>query len=142
MKYKIKLLTVITVAFLFHFSSAQAQTNNNTPTYYMQYQYSGSVMNTVDSIYSITYHITINDNINVKKVHVNIGTTEGGNEILSQLINATGVSQSFPNGLSYNKAGNKIILGLGNRCPNQQFISVKLEDNQGVIIEPVFLLNN
>ncbi|HBX49684.1 MAG: hypothetical protein A2275_17195 [Bacteroidetes bacterium RIFOXYA12_FULL_35_11] len=141
MRYNIKFITVITVAFILHFSCI-AQENSNAPTYYMQYQFSGNVLNSTDSVYNIIYHISVNEIINVKKVHVQIGTTEGGHQILSQVINATGVSQTFPDGLSYNKTGNKIELGLGNRCPNQQFISVKLEDNQGNIIEPEFLLNN
>lgn len=101
----------------------------------------GGSMNFSDSVISSSQPlegkmvIEVSDTTTISKIHVKMGTTDGGNDLFSQtyIFDVTD-SLSLPSGTSYLREGKVIYLGIGSYTGlNHFFAEAKLEDSLGTI---------
>ena len=85
-----------------------------------------------DSILNVSLSIILQDTADLNIIHVKLGTTSGGSELMTQTFNYDG--SAIGSGLTFSKELNNVTLGLGTQ-PNINnalyFVEVKLEDING-----------
>lgn len=80
-----------------------------------------------------TMVIEITNAANISKIHVKMGSTDGGNDLFARVFDFD-VSNNLSSGTSYRREGNVIYLGIGSFTGlNHFFAEAKLEDAQGTI---------
>lgn len=96
--------------------------------------FSDSVVSSSQPLHG-TMVIEVTDTTNISKIHVKMGTSDGANDLFSQLfIFDVTDSLSLPTGTTYLREGKVIYLGIGNYTGlNHFFGEAKLEDNAGLI---------
>lgn len=94
--------------------------------------FSDSVVSSSQPLYG-TMVIEVSDTTNISKIHVKMGSSDGANDLFSQIFNFD-VTDSLPTGTTYLREGKVIYLGIGNYTGlNHFFGEAKLENNSGVI---------
>lgn len=135
MSYKSIAKTVVVGMFLFSgIKISSAQTSLNV---YMEFV--GGSTNFSDTVIAPsqtlkgTMIIEVSDTTNISKIHVKLGSTEGGNDFFSQIFNFD-VTDSLPSGTTYFREGKVIYLGIGNYTGlNHFFGEAKLENSAGTM---------
>ena len=85
-----------------------------------------------DSSLNISVNIILQDTIALNIIHVKLGTTSGGSELMTQTFNYDG--SAVGTGLTFSKSLNTVSLGLGTHLNTNNalyFVEVKLEDTSG-----------
>lgn len=94
--------------------------------------FSDSVISSSQPLHG-TMVIEVTDTTTISKIHVKMGSSDGGNDLFSQtFIFDVSDSLSLPAGTSYLREGKVIYLGIGDYTGlNHFFGEAKLEDNVG-----------
>jgi len=76
------------------------------------------------------YFIQVPDTGNVTQIEIVLGTSLGGNEYLSHVINFDGTG--LPSGFSFSRTANMVTIGIGDLTENAAYYGqVRLKDNSG-----------
>lgn len=84
-------------------------------------------LNNYDTLYSHQCVIELNDTINIDSIHLKIGNTYQGSEVMEYSL-AFDKTTFLPKGVSYYRRKNRITLSLGNHLMNDFFYEVYLKD--------------
>ncbi len=94
-----------------------------------------------NSYFSVTAFMTIFDTVNISKIHVKLGTSEGGNDLLESEFLFDNPDQ--PNGLEFTREEYAVCLGLGVYLKQENyFFKVYLEDINGQLSETITYQTN
>ncbi len=97
---------------------------------------------TSQNILQGTVFIKLQDTLSLAKIHVKLGTTQGGSDLFSKdfLYDDSG---NFTDGTSYSRNGLNILLGIGQFTGlNSYYAEVKLEDTSQNLSDPVYYNQN
>lgn len=122
----------LTISMLFLFSlMGNSQINAFTVNGITTFQ-NDSISNSGDTLALLKCKIAIGDTNTISKIHLKLGTTIHGNNIIDTLIIFDNI-QSLPNGFIYTRTGNNIFITLGYFFPAVYYLDIKLEDVFGGI---------
>lgn len=140
-----KLLILVLVFFLFLHSNGNAQTIQppQKMEVWLTVAPSDTSMHIGDTLFKANTHlmakmvVRLNDTVNIKKVHVKLGTADGASDIFQYDFTFDSLLTSN-NGISYIRKGSTLYLGLGSFMGlNFFYAEVKLEDFTGTLTFPV-----
>ena len=90
----------------------------------------------LDSVFEVTYVITLSDTVDVHKIHVRMGTTKQGKEVFSGSF-VFDRETEVPEGSAYRREINKLFLTLTEYPLEQRYFHwVQLEDHNGQRSKP------
>jgi len=131
MKKPFLTFTALFILFLSGINSVKAQSPLDNFTYQIVYRTTSIDTAVFDSLCTRLCKITLTDTSVISKIHVKIGTAENAGDILNQTF-LFDVNSGLPNGISYQRNGYAIILGLLNTYKaDVYYYELKMEDQNG-----------
>lgn len=86
--------------------------------------------------------VKLQDTLNVSKIHVKLGTTQGGNNLFSKDF-LFDVSGNLSDGTSYVRNGLNVLLGIGQFVGlNSYYAEVRLEDTSQNLSDAIYYNQN
>ena len=125
MKFKKHFITAVLFGCLISLANAQAPTFTFSVS-----QAAQPTLNILDTIYTKTYHFDLNDTTTISKFHIKMGTTSGGSEVFSHVIDFDQTT-NLPVGFNYSRDGMDVSLTVGAYHLGFFYYEAKLEDTSG-----------
>lgn len=85
-----------------------------------------------DTIYDVSCIITLQDTMDISKIHVKMGTASGTSDKLNYAY-LYDINTGLQGNLSYNRNGNIVTLGVGEFSAFIYFFEIKLENTSGTV---------
>ncbi|MDQ3191757.1 MAG: hypothetical protein M3Q58_09195 [Bacteroidota bacterium] len=130
---KIKILAFVIALFLSPALSAQGN-----PGFSFEIQMIPNTLqeNSLDTIYNIECSLILQDTINISKIHIKVGTSNGASDMLDYAF-LYDINAGYPGNQSYYRNLNEVILGLGQFPSGLYFYETKLQYTSGTFSQPL-----
>jgi hypothetical protein len=83
------------------------------------------------NVFTGTFTVMLSDTVSISQIEVKLGTSSSASDITLQTFDYD-VTSGFSNGRSYNRADNKVVLGIGDFSEkNTYFGEARIKDTSG-----------
>jgi len=92
-------------------------------------------LDTLDPKQDVIYTLVLNDTVNVKKIHLQTGTADGGNDIFTLSVKFD--DKNLPQGISYKRTGSVAVITLASQpIYADYYYEAKIENISGNFSTP------
>jgi len=117
-------------------ASAQTQDGIDSMNVMTKFHVNPNPADTLDPTYDIIYTVILNDTVNIKKIHLNAGVSQGDKDVFNLPVKLDG-SGNLPTDVVYERKGNVAVIILSSRhLLTNYYYQAKTEDDKGNFSNP------